>query len=266
VSRLYAIDASALAAYKHFSVSDVSAHADMIDGVRLWWLDFVSRYRPARAVACLDCSRETNWRKIRYAEYKSGRDSRPKDEALISGMRQLPSLFTSLRVPTLRVDGYEADDLIATFSARHDGEVIIVTNDKDLLQLVDDRVRVYNLAPNKAGDCVFYDFAAVEQKHGVPPHRLREYLAIKGDSADSIPGIKGLGDVFARTAIRQTRSKAELIRKASEGALNDITAAKQAYFTEHLADFNLSFELVGLKFDAPIAEDFNTAFQQEKAE
>lgn len=265
MSRLYAIDANSLGAWQHYAVSDSSGHQDMLEGVRAWWREFSERLKPEMAVACFDCSRESNWRKKLFVEYKSGRDSKPPDEALRAGFRELPAVFESLSVPTLRMDGYEADDLIATLTARYDGPVIVVTSDKDLMQLVDDRVQVYDPRPNKAGECVFYDEAAVEQKLGVPPHRLREYLAIKGDTADSIPGVKGLGDVFSRTAIRQTKSKAEMLRKLAACALADISKKNQEKFNASLADFEMSYNLVGLKFDAPIPEDFSMQVGTKRA-
>lgn len=259
--RLYLIDAGALGAWKHFSVGDASEHADAVEGVNFWLADFMQHYSPARAVACFDCSRATNWRKLRYVEYKSRRDALPTDEAFRAAMKELPRAFEAVGMPIARADGMEADDVIATLSGRHDGEVVIFTSDKDLHQLVDDRVSVFDPRPDKAGVCVFYDMAKVMEKHHVPPHRLREKLAIKGDSADSIPGVKGLGDVFAVTAIKQTRSRMELERRLLAGELADITPKNQKLFAEKYDDYRLSYELVGLRFDAPIAEDFDTAIR-----
>lgn len=252
MSRLYLIDANALGAWLHFAVSDSSDHADLIEGVRSWFSEFSAKFKPTMVRACFDCSRESNWRKQIYAEYKSARDSKPKDEALIEGLGKLPALFDELGVPSWRVEGFEADDLIATAATQHDGEVIIITSDKDMMQLVDERVHVFDPRPNKAGESLFYDAAKVEEKLGVPPHRVRELLAIMGDAADSVPGVEGWGKVRAINAIKQTRSRLELVRKAKRGELQGITAKNQKALADNLADFELSFELVGLRFDAPI--------------
>ncbi len=264
MSRLYLLDTGALGAWKHFSVSDHSDHTTLIEGVRQWWDEFAKRFSPTDVVACFDCSRESNWRKQLFVEYKSARDTKAKDEAFIAGMRDLPKLFAALGVPMLRADGFEADDMIATMSAHHEGEVIAVTSDKDMHQLVDERVRVYDPRPNKAGDCILFDEAKVTEKHGIPPHRLREFLAIDGDKSDSIPGVEGWGKVAALTAIQQTKSRAELVRKALAGTLEGITAKKQAAFAAQLAAFELSYKLVGLRFDAPIPDGFDTRIAAPK--
>jgi DNA polymerase-1 len=266
VSRLYLLDAGSIAAWKHFSVSDESAHGDLVEGVTTWWREFSDRYQPKHVVACFDCSRASNWRKIRYVEYKSARDTKPKDENLIAGVRALEKNLPGLGVPTIRVDGFEADDLIATLSTTHDDDVIIVTSDKDLMQLVDDRVQVYDPRPDKANECVFYNAAKVTEKHGVPPHRLRELLAIQGDSSDSIPGVPGWGKVAALTAIQQTKSRLELVRKAKAGKLDGITEKKQKIFADQIDAFDLAYELVGLRFDAPIPANFDTHLMEVRHE
>lgn len=250
--RLYTIDVGALAAWKHFAVNESSEHADLCEGVRTWWEEFSAKLNPGAVVACFDCSRDSNFRTKLYPEYKSARLTKPKDEALIEGMRKLPELFASLGVPTMRAEGFEADDIIATLAAQHDDEVIIVTSDKDLMMLVDERVKLYDPRPNKAGECVFYDVAAVTAKMGVPPHRIRELLALMGDAADSVPHPPGWGRVNSINAINQTKSKLELIRKAKACELKDITIKNQTTLADNLALFDLAYELVGLRFDVPI--------------
>lgn len=250
--RLYLLDTGALGAWLHFAVSESSDHADLCEGVERWWHDFSGRFEPAAVVACFDCSRDSNWRTKLYPEYKSARLAKPKDEALIEGMRKLPEVFKRLGVPTMRVDGFEADDIIATLAAQHDDEVIIVTSDKDLMMLVDERVKLYDPRPNKAGECVFYDVAKVTEKMGVPPHRIRELLALMGDAADSVPGVEGWGKVRAVNAVNQTKSRFELVRKAQRGELRDISEKYQKALAANMKDFHLSYELVGLRFDVPI--------------
>lgn len=259
MNRLYLLDGSAICAWQHFAVSDHSDHSDASEGIRLWWSEFSKRYQPELAVAALDCSRESNWRKKLFAEYKSGRDSLPPDPGLRDAMRALPETIASIGVPIARYDEFEADDVIATLAARHRGEVIIVTSDKDMHQLVTDRVRVYDPRPDKQGVCHFYDETAVFEKHHVPANRVRELLAIQGDASDSIPGVEGWGKVAAVNAIKQTRSRMELLRLAREGKLKDITPKKQASFIKQLEAFELSYKLVGLRFDAPVPENFNMA-------
>lgn len=256
--RVYLLDANGITAWCHYSSLSVPASLNAAESaVRSWWTSFSAEMIPSYAVACFDCSRESNWRKKMFVEYKSARDSKPRDTLLADTVAIMPSVFADLGVPVLKVEGFEADDLIATLAESWSGEVVIVSTDKDLRQLVDERVTVYDPMPNKAGKCVFYDEAMVFEKNHVPPDRLREALAIMGDSSDSIPGVPGLGKVAAVTMVNQTRSRLEMIRMASERKLKNISVKKQETFIEHLSYFELSYELVGLKSDACIPEGFD---------
>jgi DNA polymerase-1 len=253
-NRLYLLDANGLIAHAHFSISDLSSHMTAEEGVRNWWESFDAEFSPVNVAACFDCSRETNWRKGVSVEYKTARDSKPTDLAFRAAIRLGPKIFDALGLPVIFSDTMEADDVIATLADAWPDEVVIVSHDKDLLQLVDDRVRVFDPVLNKAGECVFYDEARVLEKMHVPPHRVRELLAIMGDSSDSIPGVEGWGKVAAVTAINQTRSRLEIFRLAAEGKLKDISAAKQKNLVSRLRDFEISFELVGLRTDAVIPD------------
>lgn len=253
MSRVYLLDANALGAWCHFAGSDHSDHHDMIEGVQNWWESFTVNYQPTKVIAALDCSRADNWRKKLYTGYKSARDSKPPDQALRDGFARLPEALADLGIEVARADECEADDVIATLSDTV-LDVVIVTTDKDLHQLVDDRVSVYDPRPDPQGVCKFYDTVAVYQKHHVNPMRLRELLAIMGDSADSVPGVKGWGKVAAVTAINQTASRMELLRRVAKCELKDITEKKQRTF--NVEEFDLAYRLVGLRFDADVK--FNT--------
>lgn len=253
-NRLYLLDANGIIAHEHFSVSDLSSHTTADEGVRNWWASFDAEFSPVNIAACFDCSRETNWRKGVSVEYKTARDSKPPDLAFRDAIRQGPKIFASLGLPVIFSDTMEADDVIATLAESWPDEVVIVSHDKDLLMLVDERVRVFDPVLNKAGECVFYDEARVLEKMHVPPHRVRELLAIMGDSADSVPGVEGWGKVAAVTAINQTRSRLEIFRLAAEGKLKDISEAKQKNLVAKFRDFEISFELVGLRTDAVIPD------------
>ncbi len=258
------MDANGIIAHGHFSVSDLSSHTNAEEGVRGWWSSFDAEFAPVNVAACFDCSRETNWRKGVSVEYKTARDSKPPDLAFREAIRRGPKIFDELGLPVIFSDTMEADDVIATLAESWTGEVVIVSGDKDLLQLVDDRVRVFNPVANKAGEAVFYDEERVMEKMHVPPHRVRELLAIMGDSSDSVPGVPGWGKVAAVTAINQTRSRLELFRLAAEGKLRDISESKQKSLVASKADFDLSYELVGLRTDAIIPDV--PLYRKEKTE
>ena len=228
----------------------------LAERVNRWFRGFREAMSPTNFVCCFDS--KTSWRKLVSPEYKIARLAKPPDEMKIKSLAEANAMWRSMGLATAGADGYEADDAAATLAARFaspDVEVVLVSSDKDWLQCVGDNVKQWDVRPNKAGEHVFYDAAKVEERHGVPPHRLAELLAICGDQSDSVAGIKGIGKVQATVAIRQTRSADEIFRKAQLGQLKDITANNQKKFIDGRADFNLALQLVTLQYDAPIDLD-----------
>ena len=137
-----------------------------------------------------------------FEAYKEHRPAMPSDLA-----EQIPWVKRTLeafRIATLERPGYEADDLLAALALRARGlvEVVLVTQDKDALQLVGPRVRVMSLA-GRAGERVTFDEAKVEERWGVAPDRIPDLLALTGDQVDNIPGVPGVGEVTAVKLLRQ---------------------------------------------------------------
>ena len=151
-------------------------------------------YKPEYIAAVFESIGPT-LREQEFAEYKANRTAMPDDLA-----EQIPyvrKVLDGMRVPILQFAGYEADDVIATLARRAEAsgyEVVIVSSDKDLLQLVTDRVSMLN----PAKDDLWYDPAKVEEFMGVRPEQVADLLALKGDSVDNIPGAPGIGDKGAR--------------------------------------------------------------------
>ncbi len=159
-------------------------------------LALLAERRPDRFLVVLD-SRTPTFRHQKYKEYKATRDKSPED--LTAQIPIIEQMLEALGVPMARVDGYEADDLIATLATscrENEQPCYIVSGDKDLLQLVDGPVRV--LRPGRDGfDDLDRD--AVYKDWGVYPEQILDYLALTGDSSDNVPGVKGIG---AKTAAR----------------------------------------------------------------
>jgi len=199
-----------------------------------------------------------------FAEYKAQRPPMPEDLSV-----QLPYVrryVEAMRLPILEYAGYEADDVIASLArqaATKNLDVMIVTSDKDLMQLVGDHVRILN--PTK-GDLII-DEKKVEELMGVPPSRVPDVMALMGDTIDNIPGARnpnekllpgerrkpGIGDVGARQLIQEFGSAEEAVRRASE--------VKRASYREALeknAQFvALSKKLALIPTDAPVSLDLN---------
>jgi DNA polymerase I len=209
-----------------------------------------------------------------FTEYKAQRQPMPNDLFI-----QIPSvrrLCEAMRLPLIEVAGYEADDVIGALarqSEKHDIDVYIVTSDKDMMQLVGDRVRVLRPGQPPAKPDVILDAAKVEEVMGVPPERVADVMALMGDSIDNIPGARdpnekpapgerrkaGIGEVGARELIRQFGSAEECIRRASE--------VKRASYREALQKYGefirLSKELAAIQGDAPVKLDLGALTRRE---
>ncbi|MBP8646282.1 MAG: DNA polymerase I [Syntrophobacteraceae bacterium] len=191
-----------------------------------------------------------NFRHSLYEAYKATRQKMPEDMAV-----QVPYIKALVRhqgIPQLEVPGYEADDLIATLTqvARNQGvAVTIVSADKDLLQLVQDPwVRLWD--PRK--DQVLTE-KSVQERFGVPPAHMRDYLALVGDSTDNIPGVKGVGDKTARQLLSRWKTLHDLYSHLDEISKESL----KKKLKEHQEDACLSWKLVSFKTDAPVGEDLS---------
>jgi DNA polymerase-1 len=152
-------------------------------------------------------------RETEFAEYKANRTEMPQD--LSEQIPYVRRLIEALRVPIVQYAGFEADDVIGTLSrkaAENGYEVVIVSSDKDMLQLVTDRVSMLN----PAKDDTWYDPAKVKEFMGVEPSQVADLLALKGDAIDNIPGAPGIGDKGAVDLIAQFGSVEAALDRAAE--------------------------------------------------
>ncbi len=171
--------------------------------------------RPQGIVVCFDRAAPT-FRDERYAEYKAGRAETPD-----SFREQLPlirEVLKSLRIPIVEMDGFEADDLLATLARRakeHGDEVVVVTGDRDCLQLVGDDVAVM-MTRRGISDIVRYDREGVIERYGVPPERWTDFAALKGETSDNLPGVPGVGDKTAAKLLAEYGDVEGVIAHADE--------------------------------------------------
>ena len=253
MSRFYIVDGHshlfrAYHAIGYLSTSKgLPSHAVLILSTMLWKL--IREEQPEYLGVAWDPPGPT-FRDALFSEYKATRTAMPGDLA-----RQLPyvrRLFEALRLPVLEVPGYEADDVLGTLVRRaleHDVDVVIVTGDKDLLQLVGPRVKVLSVS-GRTGEPVLYDEAKVRERWGVEPAQIPEVLALMGDSIDNIPGVHGVGEKTAVKLIAQYGSVARLYDNLTliGGKLRETLAAgrKNALLSRELAILNHD---VGVDFD-----------------
>ena len=171
--------------------------------------------RPDAVVVCFDKG-APQFRLDRYAEYKAGRPRRPT--LFGSSFRLIREVLESLRIPMVELEGYEADDLLATLTKRlrqEGNEVLIVTGDRDILQLVRDGVAVI-MTRRGISDVIRYDDATVVERYGVTPEQWTDFVALKGESSDNLPGVPGVGDKTAAQLINKYGDIEQVIAHADE--------------------------------------------------
>ncbi len=169
-------------------------------------------YKPEYIAAVFESIGPT-LREQEFAEYKANRTEAPPD--LGEQIVHIRRLLEALRIPILEFRGFEADDVIGTIARRAEEsgfDVVIVSSDKDMLQLVTDRVSMLN----PAKDDIVYDPAKVEEFMGVKPSQVADLLALKGDAIDNIPGAPGIGDKGATDLIKQFGSVEAALDRAAE--------------------------------------------------
>ncbi|WP_433555045.1 DNA polymerase I [Pseudonocardia xinjiangensis] len=202
--------------------------------------------QPTHLAVCFDVSRST-FRSERYTEYKANRSATPDD--FRGQVDLIKEVLRALAIPEFGVEGYEADDLIATLAtqAEADGfQVLITTGDRDAFQLVSDDVMV--LYPKRGvSDLGRIDPAEVMNRYGLTPAQYPDFAALRGDPSDNLPSIPGVGEKTAAKWVREFGSLAELTDRVDEvkGKAGDALRA-------HLAGVLLNRQLTELIRDVPL--------------
>src|SRR3989475_266001 len=218
----------------------VPSHAVLILSTMLWKL--IREEQPDYLAIAWDPPGPT-FRDALSADYKATRTAMPDDL-----VRQLPyvrRLFEALHTPVLEVSGFEADDVLATVVekalATPELEIVVVSGDKDLLQLVGPRVRVLSVS-GRTGEPVLYDEAKVRERWGVEPGQIADVLALMGDAIDNIKGVRGVGEKTAVKLVGQFGSVERLYENLTlvPGKLRETLAAgrKDALLSRELALLN----------------------------
>jgi DNA polymerase I len=174
----------------------------------------VNDYKPEYMAAVFESSAGPTFRSEAFAEYKANRSEMPPD--LGDQIPYVRKVLDAMRIPILEFPGFEADDVIGTIARQAEesgqADVVIVSSDKDMLQLVTDSVSMLN--PMK--DDMWYDPAKTAEFMGVPPSAVADLLALKGDTIDNIPGAPGIGDKGARDLIARFGSVENALERANE--------------------------------------------------
>jgi DNA polymerase-1 len=225
--RLFILDGQSLAYRAIFALPSTLATTtgqvtNAVYGFTSMLIKLLAEERPDLIAVAFDVGKPTA-RLAMDADYKAGRRETPEDFRPQLGLIQ--EVVEALRIPMLLVTDHEADDAIGTLALRAADqgiEATIVTADRDFFQLVRPGLRVLF---NRRGisDIALMDEAAVEQRFGLPPSKYLEYVALKGDTSDNIPGVPGVGDKTAAKLVQEFGSVEELLARTDElkGKLKD---------------------------------------------
>jgi DNA polymerase-1 len=205
------------------------------------------QYKPEYLAAVFESEGPT-FRDEAYAEYKATRAETPPE--LLEQIPAIERMLAAMRVPVVKSQGYEADDVIGTLArraAQAGFEVWMISSDKDLLQLVGGGI--FMLDPMK--NDTLYDPAKVEEFKGVPPERIVDLLALAGDSSDNIPGAPGIGEKGAVQLLREFGSLEQLLERAGE-------VSRKSYresLLNHRDQIELSRRLASIDTEVPLETD-----------
>ncbi len=205
----------------------------------------VERKKPEYIVVVMD-AKEPSFRSEMYAEYKAHRPPMPED--LPGQIEDIEKILDAMRIPVLRVPGYEADDLIGTLcrKAREEGlEACICSKDKDMLQLLEDGVYCYDIKKDKR-----FDEARLKEDMGVRPEQFIDVLALQGDTSDNVPGVPDVGPKTALAWIQEYGSLDALYEHA-----DDIGGKRGKNLREFKEQAYLSQKLVTICREAPVDID-----------
>ena len=250
--RIYLIDGSSYIYRAYYAIPHLSnargAATNAVYGFTNMLLKVVRDEKPDHLAVIFDAKGPT-FRKEIYPEYKANRAKMPED--LVPQIPLIKEVVRAFNMPVVEKEGFEADDIIATLAERFAASgmaVTVVTGDKDLMQVVGERVRLLDTMKDKVSGP-----EEVRERFGGPPEQVKEVLALAGDSSDNIPGVPGIGEKTAKELIGQFGSL--------ENLLANIDGVKGEKRRENLRKFaeqaRLSRRLVSLVRDVPLDLDYD---------
>ena len=213
------------------------------------------KQEPSHVLVAFDVHQPT-FRHEKYPDYKLGR--KPADEDLRKQMPVVRELLRSMGVAVVECPGFEGDDILGTFARKAEAagmDTLIATGDRDSFQLITDRTKIYYTKDNS-----IVDAAALLEKYGLTPDRMRDLKALMGDSSDHIPGVAGVGEKTALKLLSEYGDLENVLSHAGEvkGKLGERLAAEAE-------NARFSYWLGTIATDAPVAESLDDcAFDFEK--
>src|ERR671915_1297774 len=259
---LFLIDGNSLAYRAFFALPESIATSDgrptnTIFGFASMLVKILTDYGQVPTVVVWDAG--LSGRKELSADYKAQRQSRP--DLLKQQWPHLAPLVEAFGYPNISVEGYEADDVIAALTDRARAQgipVMVVTGDRDAYQLVTDGVRIMTTSRGIT-DTRVYDRDGVVERYGIPPELIPDFIGLKGDTSDNIPGVPGIGDKTAAELLQKFGSLEDVLAH-----VDDISGAKRKQnLTEFAEDARISKRLATMVRDVPVDLDLAAELTRE---
>ena len=260
VNTLYLLDGMALAYRAHFALINNPIHTSSgfntsaIFGFTATLIDIINKRQPSHLAVVFDTSAPTERHRI-HPEYKANREEMPED--LAAAMPHLNRVAEAFGIPVLKLDGYEADDIIGTLAHRAEKEdfqaIYMVTPDKDFGQLVTERIHMYRPG-RKGNDVEILDVPAILKKWGITRvDQVIDMLGLCGDSVDNIPGVPGIGPKTAQKLLAQFDSVEGILENTDQ-----LKGKQQEKLRDHAEQARLSKTLATIQLDVPILVQLET--------
>ncbi len=212
---LYLIDGSSYIYRAYYAIRHLSSPTgfptNALYGFTQMLIKVLKDRKPDHLAVVFDVGRRT-FRTELYPEYKANRSAMPED--LVPQIGPIKDLVRAFNIPVLEQEGFEADDIIGALARESEQRgmaVVVVTGDKDLMQIVSDRVTLLDTMKDKTSGC-----AEVLERFGVPPEQVVDVLGLAGDTSDNIPGVPGIGEKTAVKLIQEFGSLDALLERAGE--------------------------------------------------
>lgn len=254
----YLIDGNSYVYRAYYAIKSLTTSQGMptnaIYGFATMLLKIIRDKKPDNIIVSFDSPVPTERHRI-FEEYKAQRPETPDD--LLEQLPHIKRFISSFRIKVFEVPGYEADDVIGTIArkAADKGiDVFIVSGDKDMFQLVDDRVKIYDPMKERIIDDKF-----VQERYGVVPSRITDFMALTGDATDNIPGIKGVGEKTAKELLSSFNTIEDLLKHAEK-----IKKQKLRKLVSENADMvRLSKRLATIDISVPLEFDIDSCRLKE---
>lgn len=217
-----------------------------------YFLDATNTFEPTHVICCWDMGSKT-FRTDLYENYKANRTAPP--EELIPQFNLVKEVVEAFNVPNIGLVNYEADDCIGTLARIYgaDHEVIILTGDLDMLQLVDEQISVAIMRKGQ-GNYEVFNNQNFQEKKGILPGQIIDFKGLTGDSADNYPGVKGIGEKTALKLLQEYGNIENMLAHTDQ-----LTKTMQARIHNDMDMLHLSRELAEIKCDIPVSCALETA-------